>query len=145
FARNTMNSGYAINQMSFFDDKVHTMIGARLDKLRGDNYLDPTVHNTTPWVPGVSAPPAKQAGCPQVYMEPPSHVSPEAGVVYKPIKTVSFFATCSKSLVSPSGRVAWRPDGAQYLLAPGCGEGYCLGFRCATFGGKISRTLSAFQ
>src|SRR5690606_24543226 len=75
FARNTMNSGYAINQLSFFNDKLHTLIGARLDKLRGDNYLDPTVHNTTPWVPGVSTPPAKPAGGQQVYTAAPSQVA----------------------------------------------------------------------
>src|SRR5690606_36399597 len=106
-------------QMSFFDDKLHTMIGARLDKLRGDNYLDPTVHNTTPWVPGVSTPPAKPAGGQQVYTEAPSHMSPQYGIVFKPIKSLSFFANYSKSLVNLYTTVARRPDGTHFIPTPG--------------------------
>jgi iron complex outermembrane receptor protein len=145
FARNTMNSGYAINQMSFFNDKLHTMIGARLDKLRGDNYLDPTVHNTTPWVPGVSTPPPKPNGGQQVYTEAPSHMSPQYGIVFKPIKSLSFFANYSKSLVNLYTTVARNRDGTQFVPTPGSGEGYDFGVKTDMFGGKISGTLSAFQ
>jgi|GEM_PF-1533892 Outer membrane receptor for ferric coprogen and ferric-rhodotorulic acid len=145
FARNTMNSGYAINQLSFFDDKLHTMVGARLDKLRGDNYLDPTEHNTTPWVPGQSTPPPKPNGGNQVYTEAPSHVSPQYGILFKPVKNLSFFANYSKSLVNLYTTVARRPDGTQFVPTPGSGEGYDFGVKSDMFGGKISGTLSFFQ
>ncbi len=145
FARNTMNSGYIINQLSFLDDKLHTMIGARLDKLRGDNYLDPTVHNTTQWVPGVSTPPQKPQGGQQVYTEAPSHMSPQYGVVFKPIKSLSFFANYSKSLVNLYTTVARRPDGTQFIPTPGSGEGYDFGVKTDMFAGKMSGTLSVFQ
>lgn len=145
FVRNTMNSGYIINQLSFFDDKLHTMAGLRLDKLRGDNLLNPTIHNTTQWLPGISKAPAKPEGGEQVYTEAPSHKTPQYGIVYKPMKGLALFANYSRSLVNLYTGVARRPDGTQFIPVPGKGEGYDFGVKTDMFKGKLSGTLSVFQ
>lgn len=145
YARNTTNSGYYINQLSFWNDKLHTMAGIRIDSIRGDNLTNPTIGNTVDWNPkGGTTPPHVAT---EVYDRPkwPTKKSPQFGIVYKPLPRLSLFANYSKSIVNLYTTIARRPDGTQFTPVPGTGEGYDFGVKTDMLAGKISGVLSFFQ
>lgn len=145
YARNTTNSGYLINQMAFFGDKLHTMIGARVDKIRGDNLSNPTVNNTTAWVPGGDTVPPQSSTLAYSYPEWPTKISPQFGVNYTVVKGMALYANYSKSIVNLYTSVARRRDGSSFVPVPGTGEGYDFGVKTDMFAGKVSGVLAFFQ
>lgn len=145
WARNTMNSGYFINQLTFFDDKFHTMVGARLDKIKADGLGNPTVDNTTAYDPAGGTTPVQKSTLAYSNSELPSKFSPQAGILYKPMKGLSFFANYSRSIVNLYTTVARRSDGSFFTPIPGTGEGYDFGVKTDMFANKVSGVLSFFQ
>jgi outer membrane receptor protein involved in Fe transport len=111
-----------------FDGKVHTLAGARLDKIKGDNYSNANTPNPS-----------------QSYTEYPSKVSPQFGVLYKPVEGLSFFANYSTSIVNLYTTIARNPDGTFFNPVPGSGKGYDFGVKTDMFMGKLSGVLSFYQ
>lgn len=126
--RNQLNSGYFVNQLTMFNGKLHTLAGARLDKIKGDNYANANTPNPA-----------------QSYTEYPSKVSPQYGVLYKPMEGLSFFANYSTSIVNLYTTIARNPDGTYFNPVPGSGKGYDIGVKTDMFKGKISGVLSLYQ
>ena len=126
--RNTLNSEYFVNQLTLFDDKVHTLAGARLDKIQSDNYAN-----------------ANGPSPAQSYAEYPSKVSPQVGVLYKPMPALSFFANYSTSIVNLYTTIARNPDGTYFNPVPGSGKGYDFGVKTDMFKGMFSGVLSIYS
>lgn len=127
-ARNTVNSGYFVNQLTMFNDKVHTLLGARIDKIRSDGR-----QNVSGAVPT------------QSYAEYPSKVSPQFGVLYKPMEGLSFFANYSTSIVNLYTTTGRHPDGTFFNPVPGSGKGYDFGVKTDMFKGMVSGVLSIYS
>jgi iron complex outermembrane receptor protein len=127
-ARNTINSGYFVNQLTFFDDKIHTLAGVRVDKIRSDTYWDASTANPA-----------------QSYAEYPTKTSPQVGVLYKPIEGLSFFASYSTSIVNLYTTTGRRPDGTYFNPVPGTGKGYDVGVKTDMFKGKLSGVVSIYS
>lgn len=126
-ARNTVNSGYFVNQLTMFDDKVHTLIGARVDKIRSDGLWN------------VNSPAPAQS-----YAEYPSKVSPQVGALYKPVEGLSFFGNYSTSIVNLYTTTGRHPDGTYFNPVPGSGKGYDFGFKTDMYKGKVSGVVSFY-
>ena len=126
--RNQLNSGYFVNQLTLLDGKVHTLLGARLDKIKGDNYANANTPNPV-----------------QSYTEYPSKVSPQYGILYKPVEGLSFFANYSTSIVNLYTTIARNPDGTYFNPVPGSGKGYDFGVKTDMYKGKLSGVLSFYQ
>lgn len=127
-ARNRLNSGYFVNQMTFLDGKLHTLAGVRLDKIEADILQNPSGPTPT-----------------QVYNEYPSKISPQYGVLYKLTDRVSAFASYSTSIVNLYTTQARYPDGTYFTPVPGSGEGWDAGLKTDMFGGKLSGVVSIYQ
>jgi iron complex outermembrane receptor protein len=125
--RNTLNSAYFVNQLTLWDDKVHTLAGARLDKIESDNYAN-----------------ANGPSPAQSYAEYPSKVSPQFGVLYKPTPGMAFFANYSTSIVNLYTTIARNPDGTYFNPVPGSGKGYDFGVKTDMFKGMLSGVLSLY-
>lgn len=127
-ARNTVNSGYFVNQLTLLDDKVHTLLGVRVDKIRSDGRQNVNTPNPT-----------------QTYAEYPSKTSPQVGVLYKPVAGLSFFANYSTSIVNLYTTTGRHPDGTFFNPVPGSGKGYDFGVKTDMFKGKVSGVLSIYS
>jgi iron complex outermembrane receptor protein len=126
--RNTLNSEYFVNQLTFLDDRVHTLLGARLDKIESDNYAN-----------------ANGPSPAQSYAEYPSKVSPQYGILYKATPALSFFANYSTSIVNLYTTIARNPDGSYFNPVPGSGKGYDFGVKTDMFKGMFSGVLSIYS
>mgnify|MGYP001416528464 FL=1 len=127
-ARNTVNSGYFVNQLTLADGKIHTLAGVRVDKIRSDGRQNVNTPNPT-----------------QTYAEYPSKTSPQVGVLYKPMDGLSFFANYSTSIVNLYTTTGRRPDGTFFNPVPGSGKGYDFGVKTDMFKGKVSGVLSVYS
>jgi iron complex outermembrane receptor protein len=126
--RNTLNSGYFVNQLTMLNDKVHTLLGVRIDKIKGDNYAN-----------------ANSANPVQSYFTLPSKISPQAGLLYKPVPGLSFFGNYSTSIVNLYTTIARRADGSYFTPVPGTGKGYDFGVKADMFKGLVSGVLSIYS
>ena len=126
--RNTLNAGYFINQLTLLDDKLHTLAGVRLDKIKGDNYAN-----------------ANSAAPQQSYTNIPSKVSPQVGLLYKITPGISAFASYSTSIVNLYTTIARREDGSTFFPVPGTGKGFDYGLKADMMKGKLSGVLSLYE
>lgn len=143
YAQNNLKSWYAVNQLTMFGDKLHTLIGVRHDKIESEGLSDPTVANTVRF--GVGQPPPQKPTLTYTSAEYPAKTSPQFGILFKPVKGLSFYANYSRSLVNLYTTQARRPDGTEFQPVPGTGEGYDLGVKTDLYKDKVSGVLSFYQ
>jgi iron complex outermembrane receptor protein len=123
---NILNSGYFVNQLTMFDDKLHTLAGVRVDKIRSDNY---TVG----------------AADPQSYAHYPSKKSPQVGLLYKIRDGLSVFGSYSTSIVNLYTTIARHEDGSYFNPVPGKGKGFDYGIKADMMKGKLAGVLSLYD
>jgi iron complex outermembrane recepter protein len=128
FFRNTINSGYFVNQLTMFDDKLHTLAGLRIDKIKGDNYAN-----------------ANTASPQQSYTNIPTKLSPQVGLLYKLRPGLSAFASYSTSVVNLYTTIARREDGSSFFPVPGTGKGFDYGIKADMMKGKLAGVLSLYS
>jgi iron complex outermembrane recepter protein len=126
--RNTINSGYFVNQLTLLGDRLHTLAGVRIDKIESDNYAN--ANSPTPV---------------QSYAEYPTKTSPQVGVLYKVIPSLSIFANYSTSIVNLYTTLGRRPDGSSFNPVPGTGKGYDFGVKTDMFKGVVSGVMSIYS
>jgi len=126
--RNTLNSFYFTNQLTLWDDKVHTLVGLRTDKIKADNYAN-----------------ANSANPVQGYVDHPLKKSPQVGLLYKPVPGLSLFASYSTSIVNLYTTVARNPDGSSFNPVPGTGKGYDFGVKADMMKGRLAGVLSFYS
>lgn len=143
YAQNNLKSWYAINQLTFFGDKLHTLAGVRHDTIDSEGLSDPTVANTVRF--GVGLPPPQKPTLTYTSATYPSKTSPQFGILFKPVKGLSFFANYSRSMVNLYTSIARRPDGTQFQPVPGTGEGFDFGIKTDLYKDVISGVLSVYQ
>ena len=126
--RNTIKSGYFTNQLTMFKGKVHTLLGLRYDKIDADNYAN--ANTATPL---------------QSYYSVPSKLSPQIGLLYKPMDGLSFFGSYSTSIVNLYTTLSRNPDGSYFNPVPGTGKGFDYGVKVDKMKGKLSGVLSFYS
>ncbi len=141
--QNKLSSGYLINQLALFDDRLRTLAGVRVDSIRGSAYSNPTIANTVRY--GTGAPPPPNPNVAWSYSKYPSKTSPQFGLLYKAAKGVSVFANYSTSLVNLYTTLARRPDGTEFTPVPGTGEGFDVGIKTDMFKGKVTGVVSIYR
>ncbi len=112
------------NNMSFLDDKVHVLLGARINdfyrKNEYDNPADEPEGNLS---------------------DKDDPINPRLGVVYKPQENVSFYASYGESF-EVNGRHRYNPN---RFLDPTLGEQQEVGFKGNFFGDRLGTTVSLFN
>lgn len=146
YARNNLKSGYLVTQIEMMGGKLHLMGGARVDKINTDGLVNPTVNNTVQYLPdGSGQPPPAAPVQNYVYTTIPSKLSPQGGILFKPMPGLSFYANYSRSIANVFTSVARRSDGSEFIPTPSAGEGYDFGVKTDLFKGKLSSVLSFYQ
>jgi len=126
--RNTLNSGYFVNQLTALDGRLHTLLGVRYDKIKADNYANANTTNPQ-----------------QSYADYPGKISPQYGVLYKINPHLAVFGNYSTSIVNLYTTLARNPDGSYFNPKPGSGKGYDVGLKADAFQGKLSGVLSLYS
>ncbi len=143
YAQNNLKSWYAINQLTMFGDKLHTLAGVRYDKIESEGLSDPTVANTVRF--GVGLEPPQKPTLSYTSATYPAKTSPQFGILFKPVQGLSFFANYSRSLVNLYTALARRADGTEFRPIPGTGEGYDFGIKTDLYKNVVSGVLSIYQ
>lgn len=143
YAQNNLKSWYAINQLTMFNDKLHTLAGVRHDTIDSEGLSDPTIANTVRF--GIGEPPPPKPTLTYTSASYPSKTSPQFGVLFKPVQGLSFYANYSRSLVNLYTSLARRPDGTEFRPVPGTGEGFDFGVKTDMFRNMFSGVISFYQ
>ena len=112
------------NNMSFMDDRLHVLLGARINDFYRKNEYD--------------NPADEPAGNLSDEDDP---VNPRYGVVYKPRENVSIYGSYGESF-EVNGRHRYNPN---RFLDPTLGEQYEVGFKGNFFEDRLGTTVSLFN
>ena len=121
---NTTDSFYISNQLSFFEGRLRTLAGMRVDDFEVTAYNAGTGSVTTD-----TAEPARV---------------PQVGVLYKFTDDLSVYATYSESFL-PIFSTSRRPDGSYYSPVPQTGEGMDFGIKGNLFDNKVNYTAAIYE
>ncbi|HEU5081340.1 MAG TPA: TonB-dependent receptor plug domain-containing protein [Opitutaceae bacterium] len=115
---------YFTNQLTMWDDHIHTLVGMRWDQVKQRGY------------DGIS----KSKSAIGLHDS-----TPQAGVIYKPIHRLSFYGLYSEAFYPLYLSQQRNSKGEYYIPKPVAGKGWDIGVKSELYDGKLAGTMTVFE